>query len=89
MGSQDLFSVSFFFQSLAGIIGCIIAAFMMENYHPRWAFLIYGVFGFLLGILCFFLNSEAEKEVAEDYLISEYSSEIMDGQTPSEALRLR
>ena len=52
---------------------------MMDNYHPKWAFLIYGIFGFLLGILCFFLNSEAEKEVIEDFLISEYSSEIMEG----------
>lgn len=29
-GSQDLFSIAFFFQGIGGVVGCVIAAFMTE-----------------------------------------------------------
>ena len=78
-------------QSLAGVVGATIAAIMMEKYHPRYAFLGYGFYGLFLGVAVFFVSSDAEKEYlrGEEPVLSEWSSELKDGQTPSEALRER
>jgi len=79
LGSQDLFSVAFFFQGVAGVIGCIIAAFMMDQYHPKYAFLTYSIWGLVITICSFFLSREAEKEFnpGEVEIISHLSSELL------------
>lgn len=63
----------------------------MERYHPRYAFLLYGVSGLILGICCFFLSSDAEKNyiAGEKEIITEWSSELKAGQTPSQAAAAR
>ena len=78
-------------ESLAGVIGSTIAAITMEKAHPRWSFLIFGTFSLYVGISCIFLSSDAEKEFirGDEPVVSEWSSEIRDGQTPSEALKER
>lgn len=64
---------------------------MMERYHPRYAFLIYGIYTFILAIASCFLSSDAEKIYMEGESppLSEYSSELLSGQTPSEAMETR
>mmetsp|Transcript_1696 Transcript_1696/g.2992 ORF Transcript_1696/g.2992 Transcript_1696/m.2992 type:complete len:173 (-) Transcript_1696:582-1100(-) len=64
---------------------------MMDQYHPRYAFLAYGVYGIILGSACFFLNKEAEKEYldGEEPELTHWSSELMEDQTPSEAREAR
>jgi len=51
---------------------------MLENCHPKYAFLGYGIYGFFLGTACLFLNKEAENEfgTAEELKPSEYSSDL-------------
>jgi len=90
LGSQDLFSLVFFFQGIGGVTGCIVAAFMMDRYHPKYSFLIYGIMGLLVSIGSIFLSKEAEKDVnpGEEF-VSYYSSELLSNQTPSEAQRRR
>jgi len=85
LGSQDLLTVANLFQGLGGVLGCIIAAFMMERYHPKNAFLMYGLYSLVVMVCCFFLSSEAELNylVGEKEIITEWSSEIQDGETPS------
>jgi len=91
LGSQDLLSVAWLFQSFGGVIGCLIAALMLDNIHPKYAFLGYGILGLFLATGAIFLSSEAEQEVINDNdgWASEYSSEILSGQTPSEAAGAR
>jgi hypothetical protein len=60
LGSQDLLSVAWLYQGIANIVGCIVAAITMERYHPRYAYLGYGIFGLFLAICCIFLSKEAE-----------------------------
>jgi hypothetical protein len=64
---------------------------MMERYHPRYAFLGYGIYTLILSISCFWLSSDAEKIYLDGEVppTSEYSSEILSGQTPSEAMETR
>ena len=61
-GSQDLVSVMWLTQSLAGVIACTVAAVTMEKFHPKYAFLGYGFYGLFAFISCLFLSSDAEKE---------------------------
>jgi len=78
------------FQGIAGVIGCIIAAVMMDQYHPRYAFLAYSIWGLVLTISSFFLTKEAEIEFNPgEETVSHYSSEIVSHQTPSEAEVIR
>lgn len=65
LGSQDLLSIAWFFQGLGGVTGAIIAAFAMQDMHPKWAFLMYGIWGGILSIVCFFLSAEAEADRLE------------------------
>lgn len=59
---------------------------MMEIYHPKYAFLAYGIWGVILFIISFFLSKEAEIEfIPGEEVISHYSSELVSNQTPSEA----
>ena len=81
LGSQDLLSIAWFVQSLGGVIGAIVSGFLMEDVHPKWGFLIYGIIGALLGISCLFLSKDAEKEINEgeqDY-VSYWSSHYTEG----------
>jgi predicted MFS family arabinose efflux permease len=72
--------ISQFTQGIAGIVGCCIAAFVLEESHPKWAFLIYSIYAFILFIACFFLNPEAERCDWQDELdITEISSEYRNG----------
>lgn len=91
LGSQDLLSVSWLFQGIAGVLGCVIAGYTMERYHPRYAFLGYGIYTLLLAIACFWLSADAERIYldGEEIYVSEYSSELLSGQTPSEAMEAR
>ena len=91
LGSQDLLTLAWLWNGLGGVLGCIIAGFMMERYHPRNAFLFYGVYGLVVMVACFFLSSEAELNylVGEKEIITEWSSEVLAGQTPSEAAQAR
>lgn len=91
MGSQDLLSIAFLFQGIAGVIGCIAAAIMMENVHPKWAYLAYGIVGLIVAVCCIFLSKEAEKEYNEGEIIeiTEWSSALEEGQTPSQAAAAR
>ena len=79
-------TLSFLSLSLGGVIGCTAAAIFMEKVHPRYAFLAYGCLGYILAVACCFLSGEAERERIDDNdeaIISEWSSEIREGQTPS------
>lgn len=49
-------------QSVAGVTGCLVAAYVLQDYHPKYVFLGNGVFGTILFIVCFFLNPDAEKD---------------------------
>ena len=64
---------------------------MMDNVHPKWAFLAYGISGFIVAICCIFLSKEAENEVNEGEVIeiTEWSSALEEGQTPSQAVAKR
>lgn len=69
------------------MLGSVIAAFVMEDIHPKWAFLMYGIWGGIVGISCFFLSAEAEAdrlEGEEDYE-SHFSSDYVRGQLPRQA----
>ena len=60
----------------------------MEDYHPKWAFLSYGIYGLIIAIACIFLSKEAEMEYVEgepEY-VSHFSSEYQDDQLPAEAI---
>ena len=81
LGSQDLLSIAFMFQGIGGVIGCIIAAFMMDEYHPKYGFLAYGINGVILFFCCFFLSRESENELNEGE-VDEFtivSSEVLSG----------
>jgi hypothetical protein len=84
-------SIAWLFQGIAGVLGCVIAGYTMERYHPRYAFLGYGIYTLFLAIACFWLSSDAEKIYLEGEVqyVSEYSSELLSGQTPSEAVEAR
>jgi len=81
LGSQDLFSIAWLFQGLAGVVGCCIAAFVLQDSHPKWAFLTYGCWGLVLFVACFFLSADAEKEYldGEEPELTEFSSEYLEG----------
>lgn len=91
LGSQDLMSVSWLAQGIAGVAGCCIAAFVLQDYHPKYAFLGHGVFGFILFVACFFLSADAERDYneGEEPELTEFSSEYHDGQTVDQAARER
>lgn len=91
LGSQDLMTIAWLTQSFAGVVGSTIAAIMMEKYHPKYAFLAYGCYGLFLGVATFFLSAEAEQEfiAGDEPVLTEWSSEIEEGQSPSEAQRKR
>lgn len=77
LGSQDLLSIAWFFQGLGGVLGATIAAFVMEDVHPKWAFLGYGVWGGILGISCIFLSADCERDQleGEEEYVSHWSSD--------------
>ena len=83
--------MAWLFNGFGGVLGCIIAAYMMERYHPRYAFFGYGLYALVVAVSCFFLSSDAEKIFNDGEVIpvSEWSSEVLSKQTPSEAEKAR
>jgi len=83
--------LAWIFNGFGGVVGCIVAAYMMERYHPKYAFFGFGLYSLIVAIACFFLSSDAEKIYNEGEVIpiSEWSSEIGSKQTPSEAEKAR
>jgi len=59
----------------------------MEKYQPKYAFLGYGLYGLIVGFACCFLSTASEREFirGEVPMQSDFSSELVNGQTPSEA----
>jgi MFS family permease len=91
LGSQDILTLAWLFNGFGGVVGCIAAAYMMERYHPRYAFFGFGIWSLIVAIACFFLSSDAEKIVIDGEVVkfSEWSSEVESKQTPSEAEKKR
>jgi len=58
---------------------------MLDTFHPKYAFLGYGVLGLCLAAGSFFLSAEAEIDNSDgdDFMITQYSSEYMEGDTAS------
>lgn len=86
-----MFSIAWLFNGLAGIIGCVAAAYVCEDYHPKWLFLGYGCWGLVLLVAAFFLSAEAEKEWldGEEPAVTDFSSEYLEGQTLQQAREAR
>lgn len=61
-GSEHLQSLSWGFMGAGGMFGSIIGAFITQYYHPKWAFLIYSLFGLIVMILGINLDSDVEKD---------------------------
>ena len=73
------------------MVGCLLAAIFMEKYHPKYAYLGYAFYGLFLGTSCIFLSLKAEREYLPGHepVHSEWSSQLEENQTPSEAQRKR
>jgi len=56
---------------------------MLDRFHPKYAFLGVGCLGLCLAIGAIFLSPDAEKEELsdDDFMITQYSSEYMEGVT--------
>ena len=50
-GSEQLQSLSWGCMGAGGVFGSLIGAFITENYHPKWAFLLYSIPGLIVMIL--------------------------------------
>lgn len=81
-------SITWLTQNLASVVGTIVSALITEKFHPRYGFLLYSLYGFFLGVACFWLSSACERQHAagEIPVQSDFSSELKKDQTPSEAL---
>jgi len=53
----------------------------MEDIHPKWAFLMYGIFSGIVGIACIFLSAECEADriEGEEEYVSHWSSDYVEG----------
>jgi hypothetical protein len=49
-----------------GICGSLAGGFLTQNYHPKYSFLIYSVFGLIVMLLGFNLNKTADGDTEED-----------------------
>ena len=59
-GSQDFLSINFIGKGIGGVIGCVFAGIMTENYHPKWCLFYYSFVGLFLFIFSLFLTKEVE-----------------------------
>lgn len=89
-----MLSIALLYQGVASIIGCLLAAIITDRFHPKYAYLGFGIFGLFLGICCCFLSSEAEREFQvgeQSIFLTEFSSQIDPNnmKTPDEAKRER
>ena len=64
-GSEDLQTFSWTIMSLGGLIGALAAAFLTENYEPRYCFLMSAVISLLVAIAAVRLNIQMEFEGIE------------------------
>ena len=75
-----MLSLAWLTQGISGVIGCLMAALMMENYNPKYTYLGYAIYGFFIGISAFFLTAKAEREYlkGEEPIQSDFSSEVLE-----------
>ena len=75
-----MISLAWLTQGISGVVGCLMAALMMENYNPKWTYLGYAIYGFFLGVSSFFLTTKAEREYnkGEEPVQSDFSSEVLE-----------
>ena len=57
-----MISLAWLTQGIAGVVGCLLAAIMMEKYHPKYAYFGYAIYGLFLGTACCFLSLKSERE---------------------------
>lgn len=63
-GSESLQSYSWIVKGVGGILGCSLASYMTQNYHPKWCLLIYSILGIFVSLSGFFLNQNIDQEGA-------------------------
>ena len=61
-GSEDLTSFSWTCSAVGGFLGSIAAAYMAENYEPRYSFLFESVMGFVIALVALRMDVTLEKE---------------------------
>jgi uncharacterized membrane protein YfcA len=49
-----------------GICGSLAGGFLTQNYHPKYSFLIYSIFGLIVMLLGFNLNKSTDSDKEED-----------------------
>jgi len=49
-----------------GMTGSLAAGFLTENYHPKWSFLLYSLYGMIVVLLGLNLDKEAEEDDEEE-----------------------
>jgi hypothetical protein len=49
-----------------GICGSLAGGFLTQNYHPKYSFLIYSIFGLIVMLLGFNLNKSTDNDLEED-----------------------
>lgn len=65
-GSEQLQSLSWGAMGAGGMTGSLIAGFLTENYHPKWSFLLYSLYGMIVVLLGLNLDKEAEEDDEEE-----------------------
>jgi len=61
-GSEKLQSYSWIVKGFGGIVGSVLAAFLTQNCHPRWCFLVYSCLGVLVAFSGIKLNKDIDRE---------------------------
>lgn len=59
-----------------GIFGSLFGAYFTEYLHPKWSFLFYSLFGFVVMILGFFQNEKSEKKDDNKHFGQEIASNL-------------
>jgi uncharacterized membrane protein YfcA len=49
-----------------GIFGSLAGGFLTQNYHPKYSFLIYSIFGLIVMLLGYNLNKNADCDNEDD-----------------------
>lgn len=61
-GSEDLTSFSWTCSAVGGFLGSIAAAYMTENYEPRYSFMFESIMGFVITVVALRMDVKLEKE---------------------------
>ena len=64
-GSEDLNTFSWTLMSIGGLVGSIAAAFLTENYEPRYCFMCSSIMGLVIAFVAVRLNVSLETEGLE------------------------